>query len=449
MNKLRLFTLLGSSLFFAACGGGGGSDENGGTGGGGTGGGNTTVSLTADIVQETLCLTEIPATHAELIVYDNNWAIKSRHKPDAQGKIIANIPATQFVNIALITQAETSSGTRTYVQSRAQHPVGDLGKFYAAGTSASNCECTTKDINASSIQGMSSNRITLIGATDQVPFQQTSSYTGVFRGVQICRTPGGSWPALTVLNSQNTELAAGSLSNYDINAELEVQLDKFAINHPVNVDTNFNNLRVTHEIGANMLNTSFPPGSIEAPVITGLDTLTRTHLNGTYFYQVTENNQSVNFFAGRRKAVNFNQSGTPSLPMPDLNPLEGLAAAFDNFISSDSTSYSLPNTSQYAMFSIRADISLMDGSTYTEVFYGPMQGKYPENVLPTDYNMEEKLETVSDIYLELSLTKYASETNYQSALKGIVKKSRVDDADIFGGEWSDYSYVAIAADLTL
>lgn len=449
MNKLKLVTLIGSTLLFTACGGGGGSNDSGGAGGGGTGGGSNTVTLSADIVQETLCLTEIPATHAELVVYDDNWAIKSRHKPDAQGKITATIPTTQFVNIALITQAETSTGTRTYIQSRAQHPVGDLGKFYAAGTSASNCECTTKDIQASSIQMMTSSRITLIGATDRVPFQQTSTYSGVFRDAQICRTPGGSWPALTVLNSQSTELAAGSLNNYDINTELEIQLDKFATYYPINVDTNFNNLRITHEIEANMLSTTFAPGSIEAPVITELDTLTRTHLSGTYFYQVTENNQSVNVFAGHRKAVNFAQSDTPSLPMPDMSPLEGLAAAFDNFISSDSTSYSIPNANQYAMFSIRADISLMDGSEYTEVFYGPMQGKYPENALPEDYNMEDKLETASDIYLELTLTKYASETNYQSALKGIVKKSRVDDADIFGGEWSDYSYVSIAADLTL
>lgn len=449
MNQLKLFTLLSSALLFTACGGGGGAGESGGIGGGGNGGGNNTVTLSADIVQETLCRTEIPATHAELVVYDDNWAIKSRHKPDAQGKITATIPTTQFVNVALITQAETSTGTRTYVQSRAQHPVGDLGKFYAAGTSASNCECTTKDIEASSIQGMTSSRITLIGATDRVPFQQTSTYSGVFRDAQICRTPGGSWPALTVLNSQSTELAAGSLNNYDINTELEVQLDKFSTYHPVNVDTNFNNVRVSHEIEANMLSTTVAPGSIEVPVITGLDTLTRTHLSGTYFYQVTENNQSVNVFASRRKAFNFAQQSTVSLTMPDVSPLEGLGAAFDNFITSDSTAYAIPNASQYAMFSIRADISLMDGSEYTEVFYGPLQGKYPENALPSDYNMEEKLEMASNIYLDLSLTKYASETNYQSALKGIIKKSRVADADISGGEWSDYSYVAIAADLTL
>lgn len=449
MNPLKLFTLLGSTLLFTACGGGGGSNDSGGAGGGGTGGGSTTVSLTADIVQETLCLTEIPATHAELVVYDDNWAIKSRHKPDAQGKITATIPTTPFVNIAFITQAETSTGTRTYVQSRAQHPVGDLGKFYAAGTSVSNCECTTKDIQASSIQMMTSSRITLIGATERVPFQQTSTYSGVFRDAQICRTPGGSWPALTVLNSQSTELAAGSLNNYDINTELEVQLDKFATDYSVNFDSNFNNVRVAHEINGNILSTSLQPGSLEVPVLDGLDTLTRTHLSGTNFYQVTENNQSVNVFASHRKAVNFAQQSVASLNLPDVSPLEGLGVAFSNFITSDSTSYSIPNAAQYAMFSIRADISMMDGSEYTEVFYGPMQGKYPENALPSDYNMEEKLEMASNVYLDLSLTKYASETNYQSALKGIIKKSRVDDADIFGGDWSDYSSLSIAADLTL
>lgn len=442
MNKLKLMTLLSSTILFTACGGGGGD-------GGGTGGGNNTVTLTADIVQQSLCRTEIPATNAELVVYDSNWAIKSRHTPDAQGKITATIPATQSANIAFITRTETTSGTQIYAESRAQHPVGDLGKFTALGSSTQGCECQTKDVRVSSAQGFSIDRMTLAGATSPVAFRQLSSYDGVFRNAEICRTSGGAWPALTVLNSASTELAAGSLTNYNINTDLEIQLDQFATLYPANVDINFNNVRVIHEIDGTMLSTPIDQGSTEFPVLTGLDNLTRAHLSGTNFQRVTEDGQSVNIFVSRRKAVNLTNPGTTSIDQPDVTPLEGMALAFDNFITSDSNNYSIPNANQYAMFSLYAEVSLMDGTEYSEAFYGPMQGKYPENILPADYNMEERLEMVSDLYIQLSLSKYASETNYQSALRNLVKRSRAADDEVFGGDWSDYSSLSIGADVNL
>lgn len=448
MNRLRLITLLGGTLLFTACGGGSGNDADT-DGGGGTEPGNSTVTLTADIVQQTLCRTELPATNAELVVYDSNWAIQSRHTPDTQGKITATIPATQFVNIAVITKEETSAGSQIYVQSRAQHPIGDLGKFIASTTSTQGCECQTKDVQVSSADDFSFARTTLVGTTSPVTFQRLSPFSGYFEDAQICRTTAGVWPTLTVFTAYQTEMTAGTLSDYNINAELDVQLDQFATYHPVNVDENFNNVRIIHEIDFNMISSPLSPRSTEVPVITGLDTLTRAHLSGTYFNQVTQDGQSVNIFASRRKAVDFANNNTTSISMPDTIPLEGLALAFEAFINSESNDYSIANADQYSMFSIRADLSLMDGTKYSEVFYGPMLGKYPDNVLPADYNMEQKLEMVSDVYLELSLTKYASETNYQSALSGLVKKSRADDDEIFSGDWADFSSLSIAADLNL
>lgn len=445
MNPLKLITLLSSTILFTACGGGGGDDGSG----GGSSGGNSSVNLTADIVQQTRCRTEIPATNAELVVYDANWAIQSRHTPDTQGKITTAIPATQSVNIAFITKIETASGTQIYAESRAQHPVGDLGKFTALGSSTQGCECQTKDVQVSSAQGFSVDRMTLAGATSPVIFQRLSSYGGIFRNAQICRTTSGAWPALTVLNSVSTEIVAGTLSNYDINADLEIQLDQFATLYPANVDVNFNNVRVIHEIDGDMLSTPIDQGSTEIPVIAELDNLTRAHLSGTSFQQVIEDGQAINVFASRRKAINAANNNTTSISLPDVTPLEGLALAFDNFISSDSNNYSIPNANQYAMFSIYSEVSLMDGSEYSEAFYGPMQGKYPENILPADYKMEEKLEMVSDLYIQLSLSKYASETNYQSALRNLIKRSRAADDEVFGGDWSDYSSLTIGVDVNL
>ncbi|WP_139056450.1 hypothetical protein [Rheinheimera sp. A13L] len=301
----------------------------------------------------------------------------------------------------------------------------------------------------SSAQGFSVDRMTLTGATSPVAFQRFSSYSGVFRNAQICRTTGGAWPALTVLNSVSTEIVAGTLSNYDINADLEIQLDQFATLYPANVDVNFNNVRVIHEIDGDMLSTPISQGSTEIPVIAELDNLTRAHLSGTSFQQVIEDGQAINVFASRRKAINAANNNTTSINLPDVTPLEGLALALNNFITSDSNNYSIPNANQYAMFSIYAEVSLMDGSEYSEAFYGPMQGKYPENILPADYNMEEKLEMVSDLYIQLSLSKYASETNYQSALRNLIKRSRAADDEVFGGDWSDYSSLSIGADVNL
>ena len=137
MKTTRTFTLpllLASSAVLTACGGGSDSSDTGGTGG------NNTVALSASVVQSTVCNTTVPASTAELIVYDNNWAIKSRHKADASGKINASIPKTDYVNISFVGTDGVGSARRIDIDTYAQHPVGDLGVYTIPGASNQGCE---------------------------------------------------------------------------------------------------------------------------------------------------------------------------------------------------------------------------------------------------------------------------------------------------------------------
>lgn len=447
MNRLKLLAVLTSSIFFTACGGSGGSD--GGSTGGGSGGANTNVNLTADIVQSTVCNTEIAATNAELVVYDANWAIKSRHKPDAQGKISASIPQTQNVNIAFITQTTTTSGTRTYVESRAQHPVGYLGKFEVSSSALGDCECVTKDVTISTFLALSDQGAQLTGAANTPRYQETTFRTGVFPDTQICRKPNSDWPTLTVFGHNGGSAVAGTLSDYDVNRDLDVLVSASGTSYTAVVDPNFFNASVSHEVNGQFASYTIPPETGDISVIEDLDVSSRVHLRGNRFEQRVEGNQTVNVLIARRKVFDYENENTATLTMPDVSPLISLAETFDNFISSDSTSYQINNADQYTMLSIFAQVSLQDGSTYMEQYYGPIRGNYPESALPSDYGIESQLANASSITLDFSLFRYAGQDVYQTAIQKLSNRSILPPSELFGADWSDYSVVSVSARVEL
>lgn len=450
MNTLKLITLLSSTILFTACGGGGGdggTNGGGGTGGGGTG--NTTVSLTADIVQTTLCNTTIPATNAELVVYDNNWAIKSRHKPDAQGKINASIPQTQNVNISFITQTKTPSGTDTYVESKAQHPVGDLGQFSVAYGVTGDCECTTKDVAVNTFLSFTNRDVQLTGAASHPRYNEISPTTGVFSDVRICRSPNTNWPELTVFGHNGIEVVAGSLRDYDINTDLEVNVSVSGTPYTAVIDPNFSTASLRYEINGDFANYSVPTGTSNISVFDDSEMLNRVHLSANRFEQRVEDNQTINILVARRKVFDYRNENTATLTMPDVGPLLSLAENFDHFISSDSTSYQVHNADEYTIFSIHATVMLRDGSTYIQLFDGPLQGKYPENALPDDYGLKDQLDNASNINIDLSLFRYSDQNVYQTAIQKLSQRSRLPQNEIFGEDWADFSILSISANVEL
>ena len=456
MNILKLLVVLTSSAFFTACGGSGESDggsTGGGSGGGGsdggTGGGNINVNLTANIVQSTVCNTKIAATNAELVVYDNNWVIKSRHKPDAQGKINASIPQTQSVNIAFITQTTTTTGTQTYVESKAQHPVGDLGQLSVAYNVPGDCECRTKEIAVNSLTSFDDSDVQLTGAFRYSQFTKVSPTTGVFSDVQICRSPNASWPALTVFGHNGIESVAGFLRDYDINANLDVNLNTSGQPYTAVVDSNFSSVSLMHEVDGTFAEYPISTGTNNISVLNTLETLSRVNLTANHFEQSVEDNQTVNILMVRRKAFDYENENTATLTMPDARPLISLAETFDTFINSDSTSYQINNAEQYTVFSVYANVRLADGSTYIELFDGPTQGNYPENLLPDDYGLANQLDGASNINIDLSLFRYSNQNVYQTAIQKLSQRSRLSQKEFYGEDWADFSYISISANLEL
>ena len=149
------------------------------------------------------------------MIYDNSWAIKSRHKADVHGNINAKIPRTEFVNISFIGTDGVGASRRISVDTFTQHPVGDLGVFTIPGVSSEGCECQTTTVAITSEVNTLYNGAQLSGHN----VYTAAYYSGVnsnvvqYNNVEICRSVGGQWPILYANTHRDEQFeAAGYLS---------------------------------------------------------------------------------------------------------------------------------------------------------------------------------------------------------------------------------------------
>lgn len=440
---LPLFFL--GSIALTACGGSG-SDTDTNTGGtGGTGGNTNTVTLTASVVQNTVCNTQVPASSAELVVYDNNWAIKSRHPADANGTITATIPQASAVNISLIGTTGSGTSRQINVDSFSQHPVGDLGVYTVPGTTTQGCECQTTDVSVYSEMGTLYYDTQISGHNINTSFDSISTnfYGTDYFGVEICRVAGGQWPTLYgATHSMEDFHAAGYLSDYDPTAPLTIVLEQTPSTYSANFDPASSYASVTHNFDDAYFSGRAGYALSDIAIYENLPGLTvislRAYNSSTYYVD----NLSVNAGRMQRYSMAPPYSSTVNVDLPDENGLGIFMQGIMNWLQSENTRYDFSNVNGFETFSISLNATLTDGSQYYQTFLGPKRGDIPEEVLPSDYGVDDLLDE-ENFSIYASMIRYGNQQTYQQYLQSKTNASRMTLSERLLGDRSQFHQIFV------
>lgn len=447
MKTTRILTsplLLLSSLVLTACGGGSssGSDDNT----GGTGGGSTnTVMLTASVVQSTVCNTKVPASSAELVIYDNNWAIKSRHKADANGNISATIPQSSTVNISLIGTSGTGASRRIAVDSFAQHPIGDLGVYTIPGTSIQGCECQLTDVFVTSEVGMLYYGAQISGINLNKPFDSaTASSNGIqYSGIEICRAGNEQWPTLYAsTHSFEDSQAVGYLSEYDPTGPLTIVLDKTPTSYSANFDPSSTSASVTHDFEDASISHHNIYISSDIQLFDNLPGLTAISLRALDSLTYSYGTATVRVGRMQRHSVAPPYTNAIDVDLPHAEGPATLMQEMTRWLDSDDTHYDFSNISGFETFSISLTATLTDGSSYQQTFYGPKRGNIPDEVLPSDYGVDELLDE-EGFSIYAGMLRYGDQQTYQQYLQNKTDASKLPLTERLLGNRSQFNQIYV------
>lgn len=441
--KLTTPLLVVVSGLLTACGGGSGGDSDNGAGSGtGT---TSTVSLTATVVQDTVCNTQVPASTAELVVYDNNWVIKSRHTPDASGKITATIPKTNTVNLSMITTDGKGSSRVIDVKTFAQHPIGDIGVFEIPGVSQQGCECQTTSVEVTTDLGTMYEVAQFSGNNvyNRAYMNGRGNNSVFFDNVEVCRETTGTWPTLYAATSSYEYFsAAGTLSDYDPSTPLLLVMDQSPTTYSANFDSDANYRSVMHTFGDSYIshgNTTID-GNVELfESLPNVDAYTfRAYNNRTDYYDSTE----VRIGRMQRKSIAPPYNTTFNVTIPTEQEAEQLLQSMLTWLNSESNNYDLSSISNFETFSIGLYTTLSDGSRYNQVFFGPKRGTIPDDVLPADYGVEALLDE-NNISINFTIMRYGAQQSYQQYLASYIAASRMNSSERLLGNRSEYNAIYI------
>lgn len=458
MKTTRIITLpllLLGSIALTACGGGSGSDtgsntgNTGGTGStggtGGTGSNNNTVTLSASVVQNTVCNTQVSASSAELVVYDNNWAIKSRHPVDANGNITATIPQASTVNISLIGTTGSGTSRQINVDSFSQHPVGDLGVYTVPGTTTQGCECQTTDISVMSELGRLYYGAQVSGLNqDKLYDSATANGNGItYFGVEVCRVAGEQWPTLYAATQPQEDFhAAGYLSDYDPTAPLTIVLEQSPTTYSVNFDPASSFTSVTHNFGEAYIGSRTTYISPDIQLYDNLPGLTAISLRASD--SIIYHLDGLTVDAGRMQRYSLvpPYSSAVDVDLPNENSPATFMQGIINWLDSENTRYDFSNINGFETFSISLSATLTDGSRYQQNFFGPKRGDIPEEVLPSDYGVDDLLDE-ENFSIYASMLRYGDQQTYQQYLQSKTNASRMTTSERLLGDRSQFHQIFV------
>lgn len=381
---MKNIVLLAAVGLLSACGGGGGGKDS------------TVVvpppqpekpalaPLKIKLVHASDCGGNVPASKAEVVLYNNEWKIVSRHPVDATGAV--TVPVTSAVlNFSVLSNDGTASEPKVYQQTFAQVESGDYGIVELGRTSAG-CECVQASGYLSKVS--SSNISPLILNTDNaLGGRQEVSQNGLALSFPVCRQQGKAWPLLT-------------FSGNDAQNEwFYHQLEDYAIDQPINVNLKQSAKIVAHSANnpaAELTTQIFGshglliPGQISDNRLYAAPDLKSTKLV-TYRAMQSDIQQQDNFQLFFYSMHRVNRSTDLQQPvvfnLPQLSQSKKLAELVLKDLSGDT----LPNRYDYSMFS---DFKMVTFVQYTsvgqsgfvsQIFNGPLQGALPEELLPEGY----------------------------------------------------------------
>ncbi|WP_445425028.1 hypothetical protein [Alishewanella sp. HL-SH06] len=441
LNKNAITSVI-ISLLLTGCGGGSGNDAPPGNG---SGNNNTTLTLQANVIQETQCGTTTSSPNAEILVHDQNWRIVSRHKANSTGQISAAITGANTVNLSVITFS-TGAGAEFVVNSYAQHPVVDMGTIVVPGKTQQGCECRNTNVRVNSPNGaLSASDVQLTGFSSPELRKSSPAFNEVlFEQVGLCRVANGSWPLLTAFaNHGSANAIAGSIRQYNGNSEVSLTLDQNVSTIPVSVNSSSASLLEGHFTETGTVNLRSRMNSNEAYVFNELDGVNyiMVRASDTQFDVTDEGtvlrsaSQRINFLPPINDAVVLN------IPTSDA------MSALENFLvrdlPSDNFNYNLGAIPGFNTFYLYVQTTLTDGTRYFQSFIGPLQGQYPDEVAPADYGIDDKFDENIRATVAVSVIRYDENDSYQQYLLNQIERSKLTAAARATGKWAKYSTVSI------
>lgn len=442
-GRLTLLLVMTSSLL-AACGGG--SDENSPVSSGGGSGSSNTITLTATVLQDTMCDTQIPVTTAELLIYDSNWKITSRHKPDSQGSISATIPEVSLVNYSLIRSSGAGSDRKILVDTFAQHPTGDLGLFKVSAISSQGCECVQTDVRLVSASGQINYNVQLTGhnnGTDYIDSTWSNSQV-TFDNRQICRQPDTEWPVLTAMANGSYDALAGQVKNYDpaqtivINMDLESEIESISLNGNVPRAVYFYQMPRGSLSGAQ----EFPYDL--ATLFPDIETEATLSIRGSSTSISDVNNLSFTLGRSQRRGYELPLNQPLEITLPDSSAHQPLLSTLSDSLLSDSTRYDLSRVTDFNTFYTTTVITLTDGSQLDWFFIGPKTGSFPADPLPADYNIDNLIDEDGYFYVSMGMQRYGQVQTHQQYVRDLTERGRLPQHERLVGKWREFNHVYVS-----
>ncbi|MCF4010888.1 hypothetical protein [Rheinheimera sp. UJ63] len=444
MLKTKIIAGLITGCLLSACGGGSSSSPDV-PSGNGNGSGNSTLTFQANVIQETMCGTTSSSSNAELLVHDQNWKVLSRHKADATGKISASITGASNANISLITFS-TGSNAEFVVSSYAQHPVVNLGTILIPGKTQQGCECQSTNVRVTSSVGtLNTSSVQLTGFSSPEQRKTLLSNNEVmFEQVGLCRATNGSWPLLTAFANNGTpDAIAGSIRQYNVNNDVELLLNQSAAALPISINSSNASLLEIHytETGASTARSR--SNSNEAYVFNQLDGVTFVTLRASQSQFDVVDGGNVFRTSSQRQNLNTPLSGSVILNIPNTDAMSALENFLFRDLQSNNNSYNLGSIQGFNTFYLYAQTTLTDGTRFFQSFIGPLQGFYPDEIVPADYGIENKLDDNISSTIAASVIRYGDDESYQQYLLNQVERSALPFASRMTGKWSKYSTVSL------
>ena len=382
---MKNIMLLGTVCLLSACGGGGGSDTPG-----------TVVvppqpekpaiaPLKIKLVHASDCGGNVPASKAEVVLYNNEWKIISRHPADANG--VVAVPVTSAVlNFSLLSNMGTVNEPKVYQQTYAQADSGDYGTV-ELGKTSEGCECRQASGYLSKVS--SSNIPSLRLTTDAAAgYNQLVGQNGLNLSFPVCRAQGKEWPLLT-------------FSGTDTQGEwFYDQLQSYAIDQPINVNLKRTAQTVAHSINDSQATVTtllygkhgaLTVGKISDSSLYAVPELSSTKLvtyRGMRGESLIANNElDLYVYSTHRVNRSTDLQQPVAFNVPQLSQAKQLA----ELVLKDLTGDQLPSRYDYSVFNDFKVVTFVQYASVgnsgfvSQIFNGPLQGNLPEELLPAGY----------------------------------------------------------------
>jgi len=349
------------------------------------------------------CGGTVPSANAELLIYNNDWQIISRHQASADGSFQL-VPTTEILNFSVLNKGDYNAAQEVNVHAFAQVASGDFGTL-TLGSTGEGCQCApiTAIFSQASSSPLQQVRLDYDARTS---VWNSTAYNGQ-ASFELCRHPANPRPVLTfsTLDAQG-EWFYQQLDTYQPEELLDVKFSQSAgipISYQTNIpaDAVFSHYYTKHGLIAAMQ----ADGS-QLLAIDGLkDVNFVSHRANNSGMLAVENANDVTYYSAHRFNRRSNYFAPLSFKLPPPADAKALGEEFAAkwAVKPLPTSYDFSRFADYRLATIFVAERLTDGGALYQTLQGPLQGKMPVDLLPPGYLAPELRGTTPNVSVEVEL----------------------------------------------